>query len=277
MAGPRTLFEVLTAAVADMSEHGFDSQQRVDYWVAEIRRAAEAQLTPLHDLDEQLRSALRAVYTRLVERGGLQRLHPGVARFTLEKVRPALRAELDRRILASANLIKLNRAQAIEKTLQRFQGWSTSIPAGGSTQTDRVREKQEIRKSLAQLPFIERRVLVDQGHKLSSAVSAVLAHDGGAIAAIWHSHWRQAGYDYREDHKDRDDQVYLIRGSWAHQRGLVKSGKVGYTDQVTQPAEEVFCRCQYQYLYNLRDLPDDMVTERGRRELAEVRARLGTA
>jgi hypothetical protein len=66
-----------------------------------------------------LRAGLGAIYRRLVERGGVARYHPEIARFTIQRITPRLRAEFDRRILASANLIKLNRQQAIDKTLQR--------------------------------------------------------------------------------------------------------------------------------------------------------------
>lgn len=255
-----------------MVAHGFDSQERVTKWLEEIRRAAIGSLVPESVLQEALRATLRASYDRFVESGKVLRVNPGVGRFTLTQIKPKLRAELDRRILASANLITLNRRAAIEKTLQRFSGWSTSIPAGGSNDPKaRAAGKTDVRKALAQLPFEERRVLIDQGHKLISSINDIVATDGGAIAAVWHSRWRQAGYNYREDHKDRDGRVYLIRDSWAHRAGLVKMGPAGFTDRQTMPGEEIFCRCSYQYLYNLRDLPADMLTKKGRDEMARVR------
>jgi hypothetical protein len=173
--------------------------------------------------------------------------------------------------MASANLIKLNREKAIQSTLQRFSGWATSIPAGGSNVQDKPEVKSDVSKSLKQLPFEERRVAIDQGHKLISAINDIVAQDGGAIAAVWHSNWRQQNYNYREDHRERDRKVYLIRDSWAHKAGLVKPGKVGYTDEITQPAEEPMCRCFYLFVYSLEDLPADMLTEKGREEIARVR------
>ena len=159
----------------------------------------------------------------------------------------------------------------MEKTLRRFQGWSTSIPPGGSAEPDKQKAKSDIRKGLASLPFVERRVLIDQGRKLGAAINATVAEGGGAIAGIWRSNFRQPGYDYREDHKERDNQVYLVRGSWAQERGLVKVGTAGYIDDITQPAEEPFCRCRYIYLYHLRQMPDEMITAKGRTELEKVK------
>lgn len=174
-----------------------------------------------------------------------------------------MRAELDRRIMASANLIKLNREEAISNTLRRFQGWATSIPIGGSDAVDRREEKAYIKKGISGLDFKERRVVIDQTHKLISSLNDIVATNNGAIAAEWHSSWRQANYDYRKDHKERDQVVYMIKDSWADKKGLIKPIN-GYTDSITQPGEEVYCRCSYRYIYLLRDLPSEMLTAKGK-------------
>jgi hypothetical protein len=268
----RGFYDVLSAAVNDITEHGFDQAGRLEYWTTQLRHAAERATTPLWRMEEMLRAGLGAIYRRLVDRGRVARYHPGIARFTLQRIAPRLRTELDRRILASANLIKLNRQQAIDKTLQRFQGWSTSIPAGGSDAANKRESGRDIRKSLAALPFEERRVLIDQGHKLTASISAVVAQEGGAIAITWKSHWQQAGYNYREDHKDRDGNVYLLRGNWASKQGFVRPGAAGYYEDVTSVGEEINCRCYAEYIYSLRALPDDMLTKKGVEELAKARS-----
>lgn len=267
-----TLYDVVTAAVADLSEHGFDSTERVAAWERRIKAAAERTLAPAGLMEQMLREAMVASYRRLVDRGDVLKMHPGVAVYTLNRVRHSLRAELDRRILASANLIKLNREEAIQKTLRRFSGWSTSIPKGGSDAVNRRATNKEIRKALTGLPFVERRVLIDQGHKLTASINEIIAKDGQALAGRWRSNWRQPGYDYREDHKERDDQVYAVRGSWALDKGLIKPGPAGYYDEVTAVAEEPFCRCYVVWLYNLRDLPKEMLTRKGADELEKARA-----
>jgi hypothetical protein len=159
-----------------------------------------------------------------------------------------------------------------DKEFANFAGWSTSIPVGGSETTSRRETGKEIRKSLSQLPFEDRRVLIDQGHKLTASINAVVAQEGGAIALTWRSHWRQVGYDYREDHKDRDDKVYAIRGSWALQQGMMKPGSAGYYEDVTAVGEEIFCRCWAEYIYSLRSLPEDMLTKKGAEALAQTKS-----
>jgi hypothetical protein len=271
-------YETITAAIRDITAHGYDSQKRIDGWLAKLRAAACAQMMPERQMQAQLRKAMEAIYRRLVLQGQVWKYQEdSVSKFTLANVKPKLRAELDRRIAASADLIRLNREAAIQKTLQRFSGWSTSIPKGGTLAPGKGAAAMDIRKGMAQLGFVERRVMIDQGHKLVSAINDIVATDGGAIAAIWRSNWRQKNYDYREDHKERDEHVYLIRDSWAHKAGLVKPGKVGYTDQITQPGEEVYCRCNYQYLYTLGKLPPEMLTGKGKAKLAQAQEKVKEA
>lgn len=270
-----TYYEVLTAAINDIVKNGFVSAGQIEGWVEQLRAAAVRAMVPESKMEETLRDSLAAIYHKLVDRGGLARHHPGIGQFTLERIKPQLRAELDKRIMNSANLIKLNREQAIQKTLQRFQGWATSIPEGGAPKTAKKQSaKGDIKKALGSLPFEERRVLIDQGQKLNAAINEVVAKQGNALACIWHSHFRQAGYNYRKDHKERDGRVYLLRDSWALEKGLIKPGAAGYLDDITRPGEEVFCRCYAQYVYSLRDMPADMLTKKGAQALADARAKI---
>jgi hypothetical protein len=273
MPGVAAVFmDVLTAAVKDFVDNGFDNVARLEYWQRRIRQAAEQSMTPPNVMQTLLRAALRAIYGKLVDEGRVLGYHPGVGQFTLQKIRPELHATLDRHIHASADLIKLNRDEMIEKTLRRFSGWATSIPPGGTDVRDRRKATSDIKRGIAGLKFEERRVLIDQGHKLTSAISNTIAEGGGALGGYWFSHWRQPGYNYREDHKERDGIFYVLRGNWALEQGLMKLGGHDYTDSQTMPGEEVFCRCLYRYVYNLRDLPDECMTAKGTRKLAEVRA-----
>lgn len=266
-----SFYQVITAAIADLSAHGYDSQDRVDMWALRIKEAARSAMTPAPTLRKALDRTFNSIYGNMIERGNILERHRGIPRFTLQKLKPKLRAELDRRIMASTNLITLNREASIEKTMQRFRGWATSVPVGGSRAVEKPEVKANLRKALTGLPFEERRVIIDQSHKFNNALSNILAVDGGAIALVWHSRWRQPGYDYREDHKERDRHVYLIRGSWAQSKGFVKPGPDGYSDQITQPAEEPFCRCTASYEYALRDLPSNMLTKKGAEQLQQVR------
>ena len=263
--------KVVSEAINDIITHGFDHVSRLEFWVAKIKKAALANLIPESVLQATLKETLKTIYVNMIDKGGILKYHPGVGKYTVAKLKPAMRAELDRRISLSANLIKLNREQSIAATLQRFTGWATSIPTGGTDVVQRAATKAYIKKSLSSLTFEERRVAIDQGMKFTSALNSLIAKENNAIAGIWHSHWKRPGYNYREDHKERDLKIYAVRDNWAIKAGLMKVGPDGYTDEITRPAEEVYCSCYYQYVYSIEDLPPSMVTKKGAEQLAALK------
>lgn len=274
----KTFTRTVREAVKFFLRNGYTSRQELEQWQSIIRQAAESET--YDDYMSMVSDRLRKAYDLQVSKAGALERHKGLSRFTLNYMEPKLRSELDRRILASADLIKLNRTAAINKTVQRFSGWATSIPVqdyvgGGLSASSRsgiVANAQHIQKSAEQVDYEARRVMIDQSHKLIANIDNIIATGNNAIAAEWHSHWRQPGYGYREDHKERDKLIYLIRGNWAQKNGYVKAGPAGYLDEITQPGEEVFCRCYVTYLYNLRSIPEDMLTQKGRKFLESMKA-----
>ena len=272
----QSFYDVITEAVNDLAEHGYDSVERVAYWEGRIRAAMDAGMESMASIDQMLKDGLAGLYRRILAEPAIAKRHPGVSRFTIAQITPALRPILDRRIVASADLIRLNRVQMREQTLRRFSGWATSIPAGGSETVDRMEVKGVLKKAVAQQPFEVRRVLIDQGHKMAAAINQTVADQSGAIAVIWHSHWRQRGYNYRKDHKERDGKVYLLRDTWALNAGLIKVGDAGYYDQITGFAVEPFCGCYGAWVYSLgqlKRLDPAMLTTKGHDALAKGVAR----
>lgn len=251
----------------DVERRGFLSIEQVKEWERRLAEALRRSFTPDAVMKTMVDRALVRLYEQMVDQAKILKFHPGVPRFTLERIKPHLRPELDKRIALSLNLIRLNKDSVVSKMQQRFSGWASSVPAGGSEHSKAREAKDTLKKGLSGLKFEERRVLTDQGHKLVSSINSVLAQQGNAIAAIWHSHAHQAGYDYREEHKEREIESlrrpFLVRDSWALKDGLVRTAGARYTDDMTQPAEEPFCRCYYRYLYNIRQMPRDMLTDAG--------------
>ena len=93
-----TFYEVVTAAIADFMQYGFDNQKRLDFWIEKLREAAVKSLITEKEMQKEIERSLSQVYSRLVTKGGL--LNANVSKFTLDKLKPKLRAELDRRIMA---------------------------------------------------------------------------------------------------------------------------------------------------------------------------------
>lgn len=271
MSKRKSFFQLLTEAIKFFAGKGFTSKKDLTEWVKLLRESA-GNLLPSQKATEQIiRRELQSTYSRLLVNKGALKLNPGVSAFTVDKLKPKARAELQRRVMASVNLIKLNREEAIATTLRRFEGWVSSVPTGGSEVAELKEIRDRVRAPMARMDFIERRVVIDQNNKFAAAVQASIAANSDAIAAQWNSQWKRLNYDYREDHKERDQLIYAIRDNWAIKKGLMKAGSAGYTDQITAPAEEVYCRCTYSYIYGLRSLPDEMLTAKGREFLASTK------
>lgn len=266
----RRFYEVVSEAVSDFIEHGFDSQERLHKWLVAIRRAAGQALIPEDELEGILRKSLSRVFRGAASTAVLQHKHVGIPAFKLEQIRYGLHAELRRRIHVGVDLIKLNRSAAVEQALQRFTGWASSVPAGGTEIASRKETADKVRRSISGLPFVERRVVIDQGHKLVAAVNDIVARDGGAIAMKWHHIHPGPHYDSRPEHLARDGKVFLIRDSWAHKDGLVKLAGGKYLDQIDQPGEAIFCSCSGIYLYVPSALPPEMWTAKGRSMILKV-------
>lgn len=274
MASRTDYYSVLTDCVNDLADNGY-TPERLAFWQNKLRHAAEASFLSMAQMESQMRDALGAVYARMIRNGGATKYHPGLPRFTLDKLRPELQIALQRRQAASRDLIKLNRVNAIAQEEQRLAGWASSLPPGGSDTVARVATKQAIRKSLASLPYRERFVIIDQSHKLAANLNETIARGGNAIAVEWHDHGAtQQGYDYRPKHLARNGLIYLLKGNWAQEQGLVKAGPAGYYEDVTAFAEEPNCRCYGRWIYALRQLPPDMLTAKGAEALALARTKI---
>lgn len=256
---------LLMEALRDFAAGGYTTEGQLQEWITRLHHALERELPADDWTRKELTRALTAIYKRDVLRGRVSKYVPTASRYTLDRISPALRAELDRRIFAGVDLIRLNKRAATEKTLQRFSGWVSSVPPGGSHETDLRSVAKEVAKPVAQVRYEARRVAIDQGHKLSAAVASVVAKQEGAIAAIWHDRGEHDhGYDARPFHLARSGKLFLIRDSWAMQNGLVAKAGRQYTDEIEQPAELPFCSCYYEYVTSPRRLPPEMLTAKGR-------------
>ena len=259
---------LIMEALREFAEHGFRSETDLQQWLLKLHAALERELPTDRYFKAQLAAALGRVFNREVKSGIVKRV-PGVSRYTLDRIAPTLRAELDRRIFASIDLIKLNKAAATQKTLQRFSGWVSSVPAHGTPATDFRAITREISKPVAQVKFEARRVAIDQGHKLSANVAHVVAMGSGAIAGIWHDRGQyDHGYDARKEHLARSGKLFLMRDSWALTEGLIRKGGLPYYDDLPdQVAQLPYCSCWMEFTTNIGDLPETLLTAKGRATL----------
>ncbi len=270
----QTFRALLLEGIRKFAESGYRSESDLQEWMQRLEAALEIELPSDEESKVALARILESVYARDMKRGIAKRV-PGVSQYTLSRVAPHLRAELDRRIWAGADLIKLRKRAATQQSLQRFAGWTTSVPPHGFPRIPKndLRDvAREIGMPVASLKYERRRLAIDQSAKMMSAVSSIVAEGEGAIAAIWHDRGAQdGGYDARPEHLARSGKLFLIRDSWALNDGLIRKGSAKYTDEIEQPAEFVYCSCTYEYVVHLQDLPENLLTAKGRAWISGVR------
>ena len=255
---------LLTEGLKRFAAEGPPSDVELAVWLERLQRELEIEMPTDDESRKALRDVLEVIYARDVERGGLAKRVPGVDKYTIAQVAPRLRAELDRRIFAAADLIRINKAQRKAQTLQRFAGWITSIPIGGSNETDFRSAAREIAKPISQVKYEARRVAIDQAAKLSAAIAHVVAQQNGAIAAIWHDRGEHdRGYDARPEHLKRSGQLFLVRDSWAMNDGLIRRGGP-YYDDTEGVATLPYCSCWAEWISAPQRLPEDLLTAKGR-------------
>jgi hypothetical protein len=265
-----TFQQVLTLAVRDISRKGYTSPEQVRDWTRRLRQSAQAEMLSDRDAQAMISRSLDAVYQRNIVRGGIESTVPGVGRFKLQSVAPEARAELDRRVAIYMSLIKLNREQAIDATARRFEGWTSSIPMGGSDVVDTRSIKAAIAKPTQQSRFEARRVAIDQGAKFVSSLSEIVAKGSDALAGRWRHIRPRAGYESRPEHVARNNEWFIVPDSWALREGYIRRG-LPTIDDVERPAELPFCSCQYVWAIDLEDLPEEMLTAKGREYVAQGR------
>jgi hypothetical protein len=267
-----TFTQTINEIIAEVMKYGFDTEQRLKNLTFKLKIAFIKSTKSELELQGQIREQLGKTFNKLLNQKNL--VHPEVKSFTLQSIKPKLRAELEKRILASADLIKYRKEESTARVLKDFQGWMTSVPKGG-TKSPAVKKQGNKLKKLTQTEnYYQRRISIDQASKLNSAIKEIVAVDEGAIAGIWHSKGEdEPNYDARQDHLERARKIYIVRDSWADKQGFIKP-IWGYTDEITKPAEEVNCRCSYQYIFSLRKLPEDYLTVKGKNALESAKKQL---
>lgn len=233
-------------------------QSVLEHWIPLIRSALRREYPSNDDIYGQA-SRLLNVRFKSIARGARKRHRISVNRFGPELISEQYRPMLADRIRASAELIKLNRDEEIERQLRRFVGWATGGLPNQQKRDDKGELKKGVTKSLKSLSFERRRVCIDQGHKLLAAVDDAISAEYGAIAKKWRHVIPHAGYQSRKEHLELDGKVFAVKGNDAIKSGRMKKGPNGYAEDFhTQPALEPFCRCWFETIYDVSDLPQDM-------------------
>ena len=262
---------LLMEGIRKFATEGYSSELELQEWIAHLHLALDRELPSDKESKNMLTAVLGSVYARQLKRGIFERI-PGVSQYTIDRVAPYLRAELDRRIFASADLIRLRKRAVIDTTLQRFSGWVSSVPPEGTFDFSPRAISKRISTDVKQLKFEYRRVAIDQSHKMSANIAYTVAINEGAIGGIWHDRGEDDhNYDADPKHLARSGKWFLLRDSWAIEQGLVRRGSAPYYDSVDPVSQRPYCSCWMEWTTSPGGIPPELLTAKGRAWVSGVR------
>jgi hypothetical protein len=170
----------------------------------------------------------------------------------------------------------------LDEQLSQFQAlleqFIEQVPIGGTKDKAIKSQVSEIKKELRQLAKWDKLFNIYKAISFPAEIEYLFALEGNPIAAIWRYSQADEQGEYRKtySHKERDGRVYVVRDNWAIGKGLMTAEPYGYIDEISHPNQEIGCMCHLQWVYNIRDLPKEMVTEKGVSALKRARALMQT-
>jgi hypothetical protein len=152
------------------------------------------------------------------------------------------------------------------------------VPIGGTKNKSTRSKIAELKKVFRHLTKWTQLFYTYKAMSLPAEIEYIFILEGGPLVAFWHYSQLDEQGEYKKsyNHKERDGRVYAVRGNWAIDKGLMKAEPYGYIDEISRPNQEIGCMCHLQWVYGIRSLPDDMVTEKGRSGLEHARAAMQT-
>lgn len=250
--------KLLREAVKHFTRFGFTSPADVNDWLTRLSVAAETSLD-ITAAQARIEKTLGAAFYRALAHGRLIKKNKGyVDKLFIAQLEPRLRDELERRMYAARELLEGDKKVALERIHQRFLGIATA-----GAQPKAVQESvRAITKAERDAKAHARMMAVDQTSKLMNMMDEVIAKDAGSIGGFWDATW-DIERKHRPEHAARHDKWYPRQASWADDQGLLKRGN-GWMHEHDMPGVLINCRCEYHYVYDLEDVPEQFLTPAGK-------------
>lgn len=204
--------------------------------------------------------------------------HKGITKTSLNDLKPKFRKEIEDRVKISFNLMKNQEEELKQKIASRFINWVTidsKDVRGNTTSKQSLLNFLDFAKENGIAEDHAKFILKDQTRKMIASLDDLVAKENNAIGGIWHNRGdrRVVGnpsgiYPHAEskahgDHWEREGKFYIFKDSWAYQKGYIK-GELYENLEDGGVGVAIGCRCRLEFIYDLRDVPYENLTKRGR-------------
>lgn len=146
------------------------------------------------------------------------------------------------------------RSAEINEALDSFSEWAAELPQGGSKSKEYRDSARSFRGNAKATCRWQNRFFTSHVGDIYIYAEHIFARHNGAIAATWH--WEG---DLCHKHKEKNGECFLLRGSWAINKGFLATSSARYDDEVELPG--IGCRCRYTYIHALRSMPPNLLSK----------------
>ncbi len=249
-----TFYTTLILAVADVEANGYDPA-RVENWVLLLIMLADESFKARQKKD--VRAFFQMHQKRYLKPINMKKVHSDL---NITLYPDEFQSELLARLAITDSLIEALRDRTIDDMTRQFIGWASSVVPGTKNKNSADVLK---RINVNNISDHEIRIVYDQKDKMLESMGFYIAKKYGAICGVWHSLWRVPGYNYRADHKEKDLRYYFFREAAPVRAGFIRHG-VSYVDDEVLPGSEINCKCHYSYLYDIRSIPAEYLSNFGK-------------
>lgn len=204
--------------------------------------------------------------------------HKGITKASINDLKPKFRKEIEDRVKISFNLMKNQEDELKQKIASRFINW-VSIDSkevrGNTTSKQSLLNFLDFAKENSIAEDHAKFILQDQTRKMIANLDDLVARENNAIGGIWHNRQDrrvvgnpQGIYPHAEskahgNHWEREGKFYIFKDSWAYQKGYVK-GELYDNLEDGGVGVAIGCRCRLEFIYDLRDVPYENLTKKGK-------------
>lgn len=227
-------------------------------------------------LDSQVPRHLRKAMTSYTT-SGFEQNNKGLKGWRLHRLRDKLRKALRERITTSLLLIKTQNESQMKKLSSRFLGWLTTPKENRKSARETMQASKLVKKNDKHF----RMILGDQTRKLLNNFDNIVAEEYKALGFFWKTRRddRVVGKpggknpkpsELHGDHYSRQDKFYFFHKNWAIEKGLIntKHKDFAWADfDDGMPGQPINCRCYAYNIYELEDVPESLLTEKGKKYL----------
>lgn len=149
------------------------------------------------------------------------------------------------------------------------------VPVGGSKDKVLKANISDIKKTARWLPKWHKLLFTYKAASFPEEIEFLFIRQSGPIAAAWRFSVLDVECDFRmnHDHRALSGTIYLVRDSWAMEKGYLDKDSAPCIEDVVRPKQDIGCMCNLTWLYGLRDLPSHMLSTYGQKVFEQTRVR----